>query len=197
MDEIRFRRRLPSALLIANLVPLAALGVACGGSSTADAPRDTASGGQADHGGGAAGSAAASGRVGDVAGSAGAGTAGGNGGAGNSGGSAGVSGGGASAGSGGVSGGVGGGSSGAAGMAGSSGNSAVCHARPPQVCAGGPITLPKTCVAEAVAQAGSSLPTATCQAMCESMFAFSCAISDVQQTTITVQCVTGCPASKQ
>jgi hypothetical protein len=83
-------------------------------------------------------------------------------------------------------------------MAGSAGNSAVCHARPPQVCAGGPITLPKTCVAEALTSVGTSLPLATCQTMCEAMFiTFSCAISAVQPTTITVQCVTGCPASHE
>jgi len=214
MNEVRFRRRLPSALLIANLVPLAALSVACGGSSAVEAPRDPAAGGHADHEAGAAGSAAASGHAGDAAGGvgSGAGTTGGSGAAGNSGGSGGVSGSGASAGRGGASGGsagASGGSAGAsggsagdsggsAGMAGSAGNSAVCHARPPQICAGGPITLPKTCVADALASVGTSLPLATCGTMCEAMFVtFSCAISAVQPTTITVQCVTGCPASQQ
>ena len=207
MNEVRFRRRLPSALLIANLVPLAALSVACGGSSAVEAPRDPAAGGHADHEAGAAGSAAASGHAGDAAGGvgSGAGTTGGSGAAGNSGGSGGVSGSGASAGRGGASGGSAGASGGSAGdsggsagMAGSAGNSAVCHARPPQICAGGPITLPKTCVADALASVGTSLPLATCGTMCEAMFVtFSCAISAVQPTTITVQCVTGCPASQQ
>jgi len=202
MAEVRSRRLLQRALRISQLAPWAAFVVACGGTSLVEAPVDqgaSAAGGRKEHAAGAGGSAAASGAVGDTAGSSGAGAAGASGSAGKGSAGAGGSGGsGASAGSGGTSDGSGG-DSGSAGMglAGSSGNSAVCHANPPQVCAGGAITLPKTCVPEASASVGTSLPIATCRTMCESMFTFSCTVSAVQQTSITVQCTTGCPAAHE
>ena len=182
MNEGGFRRGLQRVRLLAELVPLAAFSVACGGTSMAEGPND--------HGGGTAGSGATSGAGGDTAGSAGAATAGVGGGTGGSTGMGGAAGSGASAGMGGASGGM--------GLAGYAGNSAACHARPAQPCAGGPIELPKGCVAEALASVGTALPLATCQAMCEAMFVtFSCTISAVQQSSIIVQCVTGCPAGQQ
>ena len=198
MNQVRFRRPLQSVLLISSWLPLAAFSVACGGTSAVDAPSDqgaSAAGAQGDLQAGAGGAAAASGH-GDSGGSVG--HAGG-GAAGNGAGSGGTSGSGASAGVGGANAGAGGASAGSAGMglAGSSGNSGVCHAPPPQICAGGLITLPKTCVEEAMAVVGRSLPIASCRTMCESMFTFSCSVSAVEQTSITVQCSTGCPASQQ
>ena len=189
MNEGGFRRGLQRVRLLAELVPLAAFSVACGGTSMAEGPND--------HGGGTAGSGATSGAGGDTAGSAGAATAGVGGGTGGSTGMGGAAGSGASAGMGGASAGMGG-ASGGMGLAGYAGNSAACHARPAQPCAGGPIELPKGCVAEALASVGTALPLATCQAMCEAMFVtFSCTISAVQQTTITIQCANGCPASRE
>ena len=181
---------------------------ACGGSSALESPNDkgiSEAGGYANPGGGgsgAGGSGAASGFAGSggaaaagasgAAGSGGAGAAGGAGGSGASAGSGGSSGGsgGSNAGSGGDSG------SGGMGLAGSAGNSSVCRAQPPQPCGGGAITLSRTCVTEAMATVGTSLPLQTCQSMCETMFTFACTVSAVQQASITVQCTTGCPASQ-
>src|SRR6478736_2830294 len=81
----------------------------------------------------------------------------------------------------------------AGGSAASGGHASVCHAAPPQFCAGGPITLPRSCVSDEMASVGTALSIATCQTMCQSMFTFSCSVSAVEQTSITVQCVTGCP----
>ncbi|HYP90984.1 MAG TPA: hypothetical protein VEQ59_22615, partial [Polyangiaceae bacterium] len=84
------------------------------------------------------------------------------------------------------------GESGAAGMGQAGSTSEVCHATPPQVCAGGLITLPKSCVDQASAVAGTTLPSKQCLTMCESVIG-SCSVQTVQQTTITIACVTGCP----
>jgi len=209
MNEVRSRGLLQRALRVSRLAPWAAFVVACGGTSLVEAPADqgaSAAGGQENHAAGAGGSAAASGAVGDAAGrasagagaTAGAGAAGASGAAGNS--SAGAGGGGGSGANGGAGGSSAGsgGDSGSAGMgfAGSSGNSGVCHARPAQPCLGGAITLPRSCVTEAMASAGTALPDATCRTMCEAIYA-SCKVSSVQQTSITVQCMTGCPTAQK
>lgn len=196
MNEARFRR-LQRALLISTLVTSLALSAACGGTSTVEAPSDQggpAQGEQSDQGG-AGGGGATSGRDGATAGNSAAGNGAA---AGHSAGSGGVAGSGAGAGMGGASAGMGGanGGSGGMGLAGSAGDSAICHAPAPQICAGGPITLPKSCVPEALAAAGTTLPLATCRTMCESIFTFSCKVSSVQETSIIVQCSTGCPASQ-
>jgi hypothetical protein len=70
---------------------------------------------------------------------------------------------------------------------------AVCHATPPQICAGGPITLAKSCVDAASAVEGTTLPAALCHTMCESIIAATCSVQSVQQTSITIACVTACP----
>ena len=188
-NEIRFQRLLRRGLLLSRLLPWATFSIACGGSSIDEPGRDKGNhdaGGQANHGGDAAGGSAAIGGHADFAGNGGA-HAGSGGSAGASGGTGGVAGSGASAGSGGNSGGAG------MGVAGSGGHASVCHAAPPQVCAGGPITLPRSCVSDEMASVGTALSIATCQTMCQSMFTFSCSVSAVEQTSITVQCVTGCP----
>jgi hypothetical protein len=209
MRGIRFRRLLQRALLI-FAHSLAVFGAACGGTSLSEAPSDTSASAGArpePHGGGASGSAGAevggsaatSGGGGDAAGSAGSGNAGAGAGAGGtagaSAGAGGAGGSGASAGSGGAFGGSGG-DSGSAGM-GLAGNAGVCHATPPVVCGGGPIALPRTCVAVGLALMGNPLPISTCRVMCESMFTSSCAISAVHDTSITVMCMTGCPAGNE
>ncbi|HEX2674516.1 MAG TPA: hypothetical protein VHM25_26755 [Polyangiaceae bacterium] len=188
--EVHLCRGLHHARQIAGLLPLAAFCAACGGSSTVDSPNDKGvveAGGQANPGGGAGGSGAASG----FAGSGGTTSAGASGEAGGGAGSA--ASGGMAGGSGGMAGESGGGGM---GLAGSAGNSAVCHAQPPQPCGGGTITLARSCVTDAMAAVGTSLPLQTCRTMCETMFTFSCTVSAVQQTSITVQCSTGCPASQ-
>jgi hypothetical protein len=189
--------------MIFALAPLAAIATACGGSSTGEGPGAagaSAAGGDVAElagtggsigkagggGGGAGGSAAASGGVGDAAGSAGAAGAG-------TAGASGMGGGGAGGAAGGAS---GSGGMGIAGMGGA-GGSAICHATPPVLCGGGPITLARSCVAEGSAVVGTSLPNATCRIMCESMFTFACEVSAVQAATLTVQCTTGCPATQK
>lgn len=158
-----------------------------------------AQGGGGDIKGGATGDAGAlaqAGGGGTAAGtSVGGGTAGGSSGQAGGGASAGQGGGGAAgAGQGGSGGGSGEGGSAGLGQA---GGSPVCRARPPQPCTGGPITLAKTCVPEALATAGTSLPLDRCQALCEAAFkTFSCSVSAVDQTSITVQCATGCPTTQ-
>jgi len=199
MNEVLFGGRLRGVQLLSRLLPLAALSIACGGASTVDAPRDqetSAAGGQADQQAGAGGAAATGGHAGSDGrgGTAGRSGAAGSGGMGGSGASAGL--GGAGAGAGGA--GAGGSNGGSAGMglAGSSGSSGVCHAPPPLICGGGPITLPKTCVSQDLASVGTSLPLGTCRTMCESMFTFSCSVFAVQGPSLTVQCSTGCPGSE-
>jgi hypothetical protein len=196
MNRAPLRRISQRFLLTSIVAPLAAIASACGGTSMVDGA--AAAGASAAAGeiaetagaggsigragsGGAEGGAAAIGGMADAAGSAGTAAAG----------AGGMGGSGASAGSGGA-----GGDSGSAGM-GVAGNSTVCHATPPQICAGGPITLAKTCVAESSAVVGTSLPVATCRIMCESMFTFACQVSAVQAATLTVQCTTGCPATQK
>jgi len=187
---------------LSRLVPWALCTLACGGSSLGPSNDKVAteSGGQANHDGDG-GRAAAAGHA-DESGSGGiashTGSSGGSGG-----GSAGTgaqAGTGTQAGSGGAQAGTGGaqtggGGSAGTGAAGSGGNSSVCHATPPVVCGGGAITLSRSCVAEEMASAGSSLPLATCRVMCESMFTFACSVSTVTATSVTVQCSTGCPGS--
>lgn len=183
-----------------HLLLVAGFAAACGGTSQSEAPNDkgvSSTGGQDNHAAGAGGSSATSGHIDNIAGSAssaGTTTAGSGGMAGESAGAAGT---GASAGSNGGAGGIGG-SGGTAGMgqAGSSGGTSVCHARPAQPCAGGPITLARSCVSEEMASVGTSLPAATCRIMCESAIAY-CMVSAVEQTTVTVQCNTGCPTAPQ
>jgi hypothetical protein len=182
------------------LLFLAAFGAACGGSSSNEGTNDKAgasNGGQVGHVAGAGGSAASSGGVGEVAGSAGSSTGGTGGTGGGSAGAGAVAGMGASAGSIGGAGGSGGDSGSAGtGQAGSAGNTAVCHATPPQPCGGGVITLPRSCVTEAMAAVGTTLSNATCRAMCETMFTDVCSISAVAQSTITVLCNTRCPVQQ-
>lgn len=182
-----------------HLLLLAAFGVACGGTSLSEGPNDkdlSSSGGHGDHSAGAGGTGAVGGHVDNLAGSgnaAGAGiTTAGSGGIGGE--SAGAAGTGASAGS--IGGAGGNGGTAGMGQAGSSGGSSVCHATPAQPCGGGPITLARSCVSEEMASVGTSLPAATCRVMCESIIAY-CSISAVAQTTVTVQCNTGCPTAPQ
>lgn len=198
--EVRLGRLTLCSRLLFGALPLAAV-IACGGASTLDTSNDKGGpggGGHGNHEGGAGGSAASSGHEGNLAGSggarAGSGGTGGDGMAGN----------GASAGSAGESGGNGGnggsgGSGGSAGMgvAGSGGSTAICHAFPPTPCGGGAITLSRSCVTDAMATVGTSLPLSTCRTMCETMFTFQCSVSAVQDATITVQCSTGCPVGNQ
>ena len=185
------------ALVGCGSLGLATFGPACGGNSISEGTRSAAESGGSDSLEGVAGSSAGQAQAGAggiaAGGSAGNGTAGSNAGQGGGGASAGQGGGGASAGQGGSG---GGGDGGNAGL-GQGGGSPVCRARPPQVCAGGPITLAKTCVPEALATVGSSLPLDRCQALCIADFmTFSCSVAAVDQTTITVQCLTGCPATQ-
>lgn len=183
-----------------HLLLLAAFGVACGGTSLSEVPNDkdlSSTGGRDNHSAGAGGNGAVAGHIDNIAGSGGAAGAGittaGSGGTGGE--SAGAAGMGASAGSIGGAGGDGG-NAGTAGVgqAGSSGGSSVCHATPAQPCGGGPITLARSCVSDEMASVGTSLPAATCRVMCESIIAY-CSISAVAQTTVTVQCNTGCPTA--
>lgn len=202
--EVRLGRLTLCSRLLFGVLPFAAV-IACGGASAIDNSNDQGGpegGGHGNHEGGASGSAASSGHEGNLAGSggarAGSGGTGGDGMAGNgaSAGSAGDSGGrGGNGGSG--NGGSGNGGTAGMGVAGSGGNSAVCHAPPPSPCGGGAITLSRSCVTDAMATVGTSLPLSTCRTMCETMFTFQCSVSAVQDATITVLCNTGCPVGNQ
>jgi hypothetical protein len=200
MNQARSRSVAGRAARLVPLLPLIALGVACGGSSVSQAP----GGGSLEESGGspAIDTVETGGSVAD-AGKAGAPTAGVGGVGGASAGAGGVSGSGASAGAGAVgqAGAGAGGSAGAGGAAGNggaggmglAGSGPVCQAMPPRACSGGEITLPKSCVEPAFATAGTVLSIGLCQKMCTSMFA-DCSVASVQQESITIQCITRCPA---
>lgn len=177
---------------------MTAFAAACGGSSTSHGTSETTQtgGGDTAEGGGAEGLAHA-GSGGTVAGSShGGSTTGGS--AGHGGGAgAGQGGSGAGAGQGGDGGGAGQGGAGEGGGGGVGGDPPVCGATPPVFCGGGPITVAKACVPEALAKQGTMLPLSTCGTLCKGGFiTFSCSVSAVDQTTITVQCATGCPATQ-
>jgi hypothetical protein len=189
-------------VLLTAPLPFAIAGAACGGTSTAD---QSGSGGT-----GAAGTKGTSGGAGfsDSGGSGVAGSAGGSVGVGgSSAGSVGVAGsigtGGASGGSAGVGGGDGGGGSaaGSAGVAGSSAGGSAgtssCMGTMPGLCGAGPVIVPASCVDPTMANAGASLPLATCEVICGVHPALTCSVGAVGAGSVTVDCVAGCVTGRR
>lgn len=83
-------------------------------------------------------------------------------------------------------------STGGAGASGA-GGSIACNGTATVVnCGSSQVTMPKSCVSEAMAQVGKALPSATCQAICTYGSVLSCAVSAVDSQQLTVSCTSGC-----
>jgi hypothetical protein len=185
MNEHQLGRLLRRFVMLSAPLPLAALGAACGGStSTVDFD---GVGGTTAHGGTDAGGTAIGGPR------AGSGT----------GGSVVVAGAGGSVGGGGVGGTVGlGGVGGAVSLGGAAGSGGVAGAGV-ALCKGVVVpgclpyqnTVPRSCIADTAPVVGMSLPLGTCAITCS--HTVSCTVALVAEGTVTVQCYPGCEVGRR
>jgi hypothetical protein len=173
MNEHQLGRMLRRFVLLSAPLPLAVLGAACGGSTSAT--DSDGGGGTTAHGGtDAAGTASGGSRAGAGAGTGGGVVVAGTSGTIDLGGAGGTISVGGVAGSGGV---------GAAGPVCSVGNmngSCVAYLN----------TVPRSCIGDVATAAGTPLPLETCKIICASNF--GCNVSSVTDGTATVQCQPGC-----
>ena len=191
MNERHLRRLIRRLVMLSAPLPLAIGGAACGGSAAADA---SGSAGAATAGGSSSGGAAGSLATGgssvggaSVGGSSVGGSSVGGSSVGGSAGS-GLGGGGASAG------GAGAGGSGTAGAGGAN----ACSGNLVGVCAGGIVTVPRTCVAAGMDVMGTNLPSATCMEICGARgSALACSVTAVDTSSVTVNCFVGCATGRR
>jgi len=189
VNEHQLRRLLRRMILLSAPLPLAMWGAACGGSSMVNSGDAAGAGGRES--GGSAGALPHAGAGGASAAGAGGATAGAGG--------ASAGAGGASAGAGGASAGAGGASAGAggdsAGMGGAGPND--CKGTTQLGCAPGTAIVAKPCVDASMASVGVMLPNETCKLICNAPYVFSCSISAVDATSISVLCNPGCAVGRR
>jgi len=66
------------------------------------------------------------------------------------------------------------------------------------ICSGGPVTVPRTCVAAAMETVGTSLPSETCMAICGPHgSALTCSVTAIDASSVTVNCFVGCATGRR
>jgi hypothetical protein len=190
VNEHQLGRLLRRLVLLSAPLPLAALGAACGGASTADFGEDGGSntqggkntvGGAAHAGNGSGGSSAGEG--GSVVGTGGTIVVG-------TGGSVVGTAGNAAAGAGGSA------TAGAAGAGGALNCGGHADAAAP-ACSPAQAVVPKGCIASAQATVGTQLAPESCKLLCGPAFSLGCSVAAVDATTVTVQCQPGCAVGRR